>query len=379
MNQDIPTTPLKKNLASPEILKLQETLGRGKSVIGIEIGFTSVNVAQRAIYQGKPTIIKVAVEKIIVTNEDQRESATVEALKKVLARFNTKNAEIICIVANPKTVIDHIAMPLMPVTELPDAVKLEVSSSQLFAIENPIIDFQLMGRIIDKGVDKNNVRVVATPKSSVDSLLAKFKPQQSDPLEGLKKLFGVGESTGINIVRIIPLSIAIENIIKKCKFKEQEIIATIEIGSMASELNVYRASQLEFSRKINVTGLDFTKSLTSSLFTDMGKIELTMEEAEEVKKEHGIPFPEEDFLVRAKITANQALSLLRPKLEQLAREINRSFDYYQDKRHAGKIDKLIMFGGGALLRRLPELLNVELGVPVQLGNPLQDVDMFSDT
>ena len=121
---------------------------------------------------------------------------------------------------------------------------------------------------------------------------------------------------------------------------------------------------MEFSRKINITGLDFTRCLTSALSTKTGKVELTLQEAEWVKKEFGIPSASEDYLIKGKITANQAISLLRPKLEQLIKEITRSFDFYYDKNHDAKIDKMVLFGGGTMLKRLPEFLNAELGLPV---------------
>ena len=51
-----------------------------------------------------------------VLNEMERESATVEALKRALSGFKLENADVVCTISNQKTIVDHINMPLMPPT-----------------------------------------------------------------------------------------------------------------------------------------------------------------------------------------------------------------------------------------------------------------------
>ncbi len=371
MNQDFPKEKLTINIQMQLLAKL---LARGKSVLGIDIGISSINVAQSVIYKGKVTIIKVVVENIGNVSDEEREQATVEALKRALADFNVDRADVVCTMANHKTIVDYVIMPLMPDSEISEAVRLEVSGSEHFPVENPIIDFKVVGPTLDKDVQRVNVMVAAVAQSSVDSLLSYFKPKANDFLVALKKMLLVDDFMGLNLMKITPVSIALENVIGQSKI--QETIAIIEIGTMFGELNIYCNGHLELSRKINVTGLDLTRSLTSALSTSSGKTELTLEEAEWVKKEFGIPKAGEEFLIKDKITANQVISLLRPKLEQLIREITRSFDFYYDRKRAGKIDQLVLFGGGALLRRLPEFLNAELELPVVIGNPIADVNLL---
>lgn len=361
---------------SPQMIDLQKSLGRGKSVIGIDIGASSVNVAQSVLYHGKPTIIKVAIEEIGLVSDYEREKATVEAIKRAMAHFNTQNADVVCSVFDQRIVVDYMTMPLMPESELAEAIRIEVSSSEYFSIEDPIIDYQIIGHAMDKGVEKINVMVAAISKSSINRLFSYLHPLEKDQFRNFKKILSVYDFMGLNLVKLIPISISLENVLKKSKQKMGETVATLEIGSMAAELNIYSDGHLVFSRRINVTGLDFTRSLTSALYTNEGKTELTLQEAEWVKKEFGIPSPSEEFLIKDKITANQVISLLRPRLEQLIREVARSFDFYYDRNRDGKIDKLILFGGGSMLKRLPEFLNSELGLPVGLGDPLQDISLL---
>ncbi|MBF0571099.1 MAG: pilus assembly protein PilM [Candidatus Omnitrophica bacterium] len=342
----------------PQILELQKSLARGKTVIGIDIGFSSVNVAQAAFYQGKPTIIKAVSKNIGVVEEKEREGVTRDALKGALADFDTTNADVVCTVSNQNTIVDYLTMPPMPDSEILEAIKIEVNNAQRFSIQTPLFDFQVAGPASVKSAERISVMVAVVAKSAIDSLLSYFKPS------------GQNKRLELNLTKVIPMSIALENIIKKSKLKIKETIVTLEMGSMFAELNVYRDGHLEFSRKINVTGNDFTRCLTSALSTIRGKVELTFQEAEAVKREFGIPSSGEEFLIEGKITANQAISLLRPKLELLVKEITRAFDLYYDQHAIGKLDKLVLWGSGTMLKRLPEFLNAELGIPVQIGDPL---------
>jgi Tfp pilus assembly protein PilN len=113
--------------------------------------------------------------------------------------------------------------------------------------------------------------------------------------------------------------------------------------------------------------------MTSTLMSAQGKIELTLEEAEKIKKEIGIPAVEDDKTIDGKILPSQVLSLVRPCVEQLASEIERSFDFFREESHGGKVDKVILFGGGANLKGLTKSLYDALEIEAVIGDSLEDI------
>ncbi len=347
-----------------------------RSVIGIDIDATSINVVQRISAQGQVRITKLVIEKILFEQNKTKEAVIVEALARAVAKFKIQNSDVICTICDQKFILDHITLPVMPPEELAQAVKLQASNSQHYPIDNPVYDFEVQGRIMDKGVEKNNVKLAALAKISLDNFINRFKLPVNDVTGQLRKLLRVDSLMGLNIARVIPLSLAIGNIVQYSK--NSKVVAVFYMGSSNAELNIYREMKLESSRKINVNGSDFTKALTGALFSDSGKTELNIAEAENLKKEYGIPTAGDNFLIRGKITANQALSLLRPRVEQLSREISRSFDYYYDRNQVKKIDEIVLMGEAAHLKRLNEVLNAELGIPVVVGNPLEGLNVSDE-
>ena len=347
-----------------------------RSVIGVEIDANSVNLVQSAFSHGKSKITHIVVEKIVFDKDKTKEVAIIEALTRAITRFKIQNTDVVCTLCDQKFIVDHVTLPVMPPEELAQAVKLQASSSQHYPVDQPVYDFELQGRIIDKGVEKNNVRLAVLAKSSLDNFINRFKSPATDLIGQFRKLLQVDSLMGFNITRVVPLSVAIGNIIQNSK--NSNVVAVFYMGSSTAELNIYRDMKLESSRKVNVNSADFTKALTGALFSDSGKTELSIVEAENLKKEYGIPTAGDNFLIRGKITANQALSLLRPRVEQLSREISRCFDYYYDRNQIKKIDQIVLMGEAAHLKRLNEVLNAELGIPVVVSNPLEGLDISAE-
>ncbi|MCK5580667.1 MAG: type IV pilus assembly protein PilM [Candidatus Omnitrophica bacterium] len=360
-------------------LKIQAKLGSGKTVVGIDIGTGAVNIAQVAKYKGRNTLIRTAVSDINIKDYPTRDEAILAALREGLSGFNTKKAKVVCVVSSPHTCVRKIAAPRMPKDELRQAVVLEAKQFLPFSMDEAIFDFYVRDEGLGKKAEKLNVIVAAVPRETILTLMSYFRPGFSGLLPGHKRADKKGRKpSGIKVSAFVPLALALENIVKKSGYKKDEAVAAIEMGAEITELNVFSNSRLQFSRKIPFAGKDITKSLTGALITEKGRVQLTLEEAEEIKREYGIPGIEDNQMVKGKIMTNQILSLIRAKTEQLVHEIERSFDFYRESIRGQKINRIVLYGGGAQLKGLPDCLRKELGVEVRLGDPLEGVELLCD-
>jgi hypothetical protein len=102
---------------------------------------------------------------------------------------------------------------------------------------------------------------------------------------------------------------------------------------------------------------------------------LTYEEAENIKREHGLP-PSTAAGTKTKegVSLDQLPRLMRPFLEKLLSEIRTSFDFYMTEFQIPKVEKIIMSGGGAKLKGLREFMAGDLGVEIELADPFQSAD-----
>ena len=65
--------------------------------------------------------------------------------------------------------------------------------------------------------------------------------------------------------------------------------------------------------------------------------------------------------------------LCQEELKRLSHEIKRSADYFVNQFRGVKVEKALLFGGGANLGGLPDFLADETGLKVEVGDPFVSV------
>ncbi|HQP10029.1 MAG TPA: type IV pilus assembly protein PilM [Candidatus Omnitrophota bacterium] len=337
--------------------KAEEQFRQEQSIIGIDVGLSSVKVVQLANVNGAMSIVKAALVDIGGLPGDQKEALA--SLKVAMVGFDVQRAKIVAVINCPQTCTRKIIAPHMPKKELAQAVRWEAKNVIPFSLEGALIDFEILGEISENNVRKNVISVAATPKTTVDKLVSLFA------------------KADIQIAAMIPVSLSLQNLMAHAH-QENQILAVVEMGASVTELNIFREGQLAFSRKLPIAGNDITKAMTSALMSSQGKVELSVEEAERIKKEYGIPSGDQEGMIDGKIQPIQLLSLIRPHIEQLASEIDRSFDFFREESRGGKVNKIILFGGGANLKSLGEALKNELEIDIEIGDSFQGFSVLPE-
>ena len=169
----------------------------------------------------------------------------------------------------------------------------------------------------------------------------------------------------LNPVCVTTSSVSHGNILRGL-FPQPSSCAVLDLDYKYSTLSLYLGGQLHFARTLPVSWERITQSLTEILVSDKGKIELTDEEGEEIKDTIGFPMPpyDENQEVRDNIQLKHIVSMLRPVLEVLVRELRFSFDYYSANLDVEAPTVLYLTGGGANLKNLDAYLSQELGIEV---------------
>lgn len=323
-------------------------------VVGLDIGTSSVKIAQFTKKEDGLHLVKVDLREIKQPEDSSlREQEIVSRLKDLFRGIDIKKSKVIAVINCPKTAIKIAKAPYMPKAELRDGISLEAKNYFPFPIDDSLLDYEILGDVVEKGVRQYEVVVSASPKKRVANYLSLL------------------EKAGIKPSSFIPCPYALQKLIEHSLIEKDATACFIDIGKIHTELVIFKGKALVFSRKIPVAGGDFTKTMTGVLVSDRGRTELTLDEAEKIKRELGIPSEVESKIVDDKISTTQVLSMLRAPLEQLVSEIERCFDYYREESGGGKIDSLVLFGGGASLGGLIKYLSEQLGIDVKLGDSLE--------
>lgn len=335
------------------------------SVIGVSIGSGSIKLVQFVRQKDKLNLIHTASVEITDLNKDDFKINVLKGLKEVFKGVSEKNADVICVVNCPRTSVAKIRLPVMPEEELAQAVRWGAKNQFPFSLEEAVLDYKVLDKSMDGDNLKLNVLVATTTRDNINLINAFFSP--SDGRHGY--------SPDCRLTAVVPSSLALENIFTN-SVGTSATFAVIEMERAITEFNVYKNGRIEFSRKLPFCGNDITLSMTKALVTPKGKVELTFEEAEQMKIKYGIPEVGQVALAEEKITPNQLLSMMRPKLELLVNEIDRSLEFYQGER-GERINKIILRGGLARMKGLEQYLSQELDVDIKVEEIADQVPVLS--
>ena len=145
-------------------------------VIGIDIGSTSVKIAQFKESPDGLYLVKADIKELGTYNDDAHfESEAVIALRHLLKSVNTKSSRVIVSINCPSTAIKKIVAPYMPRHELKQGITLEAKSYFPFSIENSMLDFEILGDAVEKGIRKYDLLVAVCPINTVQKSLSILK------------------------------------------------------------------------------------------------------------------------------------------------------------------------------------------------------------
>jgi type IV pilus assembly protein PilM len=323
--------------------------GRDRS-IGIDIGSCSIKLAEFTCRQGTLALSKLKLQEINPQKDNQ--DCQLDALKNLFQDISTQNAKVNAVINCPQSCAKISVIPFMPKSEILQALKWEMRNFLSSPMDQAAIDYEILQEITEGNVKKLKVAVACCPQATVD------------------KYLDLLSSVGIKPSLFTQHGFALKNVIHKLYPTENKTIAVLDIGYSFSELSIFIGNELVFSRKLPVAGQNFTQEMTQSLISDYGKTELTLEEAESIKKKYGIVNFKDSEVLEGRINSAQLFALLRPNIEKLITAIERSFVYYREKEKGCPVELLLLLGGGSNLKNLPKTLSETLQIPVQLCNLL---------
>ena len=336
------------NKMEPLRAKAMGFLGRGsiKGMLVIDLGHDSVKIAFGRSSARGAAIFSYDIKDISLS-QDQAGKA-IEFISNFLKMNNIEDKEASLTVSDLNAVtIKHLVLPAVPKQEILQAIKWQLKSEVPFDIDQAMLDWQIVKEYIDEeGAKKNDIICIYAPPGSMD------------------KYISILASCGLEPVRISNASFNFGGVLKSLS-KENAVEAVLDLGYAQAILSIYKDGRLGFVRSLPYSTDKLTRCLCAALATDKGPIELSYTDAEELKRSFGIP-ADENAVLKDNITAFHVISLMRPFLEGLTRELTRSFEYFASYLKEESPGTLYITGGGAKLKNLDVYLKKELGLRVEL-------------
>ena len=330
------------------------TLSEGSRAIGFDIGSRSIKFVEINRSPSGLSLRNYGYYPLpLVEDEDQREEAAEQILREIFGSVKAKSARLVTAVTGLEVIFRSIRVPRMSKKELKEAITWACRKELPFPVEAAYLDFAPAGEAVEGGTTRNEVMVLAAPRKLVEGQLSLLK------------------QVGVTPAKISAVPSAIWNLVARCpQLKSQKSLMVIDIGAATSNISFIKDGSLQFVREVTTAGDDFTEALTGTLFFEGEKVTLTQNQATAFKEKYGIPDENSEEKSMAGVPLKEVAVALRPVVERLVNEIQRSMDYFKEKFRVEKIEKTYITGGGALLKNLTENLARELTIPVEVLNPV---------
>jgi type IV pilus assembly protein PilM len=324
-------------------------VNRGKQVLVVEISRASLKIGYFLRSLSRLELVEYSLEKLDPQQKDAAGQIT-GLLRGFLEEKSISLKEAILSISDADSIaIKYCVLPALSRKEIFSAAKWELKEEVPFDLEDAYSDWRVVKEFTDEdGARHQGIIFVFIRKEAVEKYLSCL------------------QHCGLRASAIVTNAVNYIDILKGMSENKQftcEMVLDLEYFDSA--LNLYLDKKLHFARYLPVSVDSYTRSLIATFASGAGKdnLELTLNEAEEIRDNIGIP-QDETGLIRDNLHANQIISLIRPVLENMVREIKHSITYFTSSLGQPTPQIIYLTGLGANIKNLDAHLGKELGFPV---------------
>lgn len=369
------------NSPSPSPIKspkcsLKNTFSFGKAItVGVDIGYNDLKLVKISHCSDKKHILldyrRVPFESGIFKGNPQFP----HFLKSALTNFcgASKKIEIWSAVSSSRVDTRHIKIPKVPKNQIANAVYWTYKKETPFDDKEVVFDYELLGDIVENGVQKKEVMACTAPKEEIEELKQLF-PQIGFPLTG---------------ITFFPF--ASQNLLRtQCLETVENKICFLYIGMEWSRIDIFSHSNLKFSRDIKAgmhsmieaikNWIDENQAKQSVKLVDKkdtaitetleGKWAIDTDQARNIlftlihddpsfrKKGAGFHFKKEEIF-----------EMILPVLQRLVRRVETTIKHYSLNFGNEDVDKIYVSGELSTYKPLVSHIENQLDLPVEAIDP----------
>ena len=321
---------------------------RARPVVGLDIGSSAVKAVELRPAGKGWKVSGWGVEPVppdsIVDGAIIDGTAVADAIRRLFDGKRLKSREVAASLSGNAVIVKKITVPAMTEAELADSIVWEAEQYIPFDIQDVNLDYQVLTPPEEAG-----------PKGTMDVLLVAAKKEK------IVDYTGVITQAGRTPVVVDIDAFALQNAYEaNYGFTDGEVVALINAGASATNINIVQGDQSVFTRDVSIGGHAYTEALQKEL-------NLAHESADALKRGGE---PGADY---GGITYEDARPVLRAVTDNVLLEIQKTFDFYKATAASDRIDRIAVAGGASRAEGFLEMLGDRFGAPVEPFDPFRRV------
>jgi type IV pilus assembly protein PilM len=318
---------------------------KSREIVGVDIGTSSVKLVELKESSKGFQLENFAVGPIpsqaIVDGAIMDAGAIVESLQGLIREYKIKRRQAAMGLSGHSVIVKKISLPEMSEEELEESIHWEAEQYIPFDIDDVNLDFQILNSTELSEEGKMDVLLVAVKKDKIDDYTSVLIQAGLNPVIVDLDAFALQNAYEINY-EVVP----------------DKNVALVNVGAGIMNINVMRNGMSTFTRDISGGGNQYTEAIQQELH-------VSLEDAERLKMSEVLP----------EVDVSAVKGIVGSVNENLAVEIQRSFDFFRATSSDQEIDTIILSGGCARIAGLDQFLKERLGVQVEVSNPFQNIQV----
>ncbi len=311
-----------------------------ENYFGLDIGSSSIKLAQLRALHGRPSLVTYGDIEVpsdmVISDSDIDQQRVADLIKQLAddAKVTSKNVVASLNAAQSYTAI--ITVPKLSHDELAQSIKFQADKVIPMAIDQVKLDWAVVSE--DAANEELDILLVAAPNNIAN------------------KYLNIVQKAGLELMALEINSIAQSRSLVS-PADAQSCILIADIGVLATDIAIINAQIPRLVRSATVGYKAMLRVATQNLGIDAGQ-------ADQFLKKFGMD--------QTKLEG-QVYKTLKPIVDHLVEELNKSITFFQEKNENKHIEKIILTGGTVALPGLPLYIANSTGLTVEIGNPWQNI------
>jgi type IV pilus assembly protein PilM len=312
-----------------------------ESYLGIDIGSTSIKIVELKSEGGKAKLLTYGFSEGFDDLDKKGPGEIAAIISKICQTAGTLSRKATSALPIFSVFSSIINLSGTNKKDLPSAIIWEAKKVIPLPLEEMILDWKRIANIDEAGnnamvsrpEDKNNIKILLTgaPRTLVKKYIEIFKNVQ---------------------INLLSLETEIFALIRSLLGNDKSAVMLVEIGAKTTSFNIIDQNIPILNRSIDIGGWTITKAIASNL-------NISLERAEQFKYDLGIGSLDS--------AANTIPKTIIESISPIVNEIKYALSLFENK--GGRVDKIVLSGGSALLMNLTSYLAKILNINVVAGNP----------
>jgi len=314
-------------------------------LVGVDISSSAVKLLQlsrsgdryRVEYYGVEPLPANAVKQRVIKEVDRVSSSIAKAAKR--SGVKTRNAATA--VSGSAVITKIINMPAdLSEDELEQQLSMDANQYIPFPIEEVNLDFSVLGPADQP--EMVNVLLACSRSTNVDLCV--------------EALEGAGLTPRIVDIEAFAVENAFNTFVKDAlNIDANEVVALFDIGASTTTLHALHQGRSVYTREQDFGGKELTEEI-------MHRYGLSYDEAGLAKRQGGLP-------------ESYETEVLQSFKNALIRQISRSLQFLFSSTEFSNVDRILLAGGCASIPGVESLVEEQIGVPVQVLDPLVNIGL----